>query len=79
VNSTAPSTRCALGDLREIDVRFVEGAMQFAAVSECWLITEEYEIVTPSAELLIKEATNSAAHRFVVDPQAFLEGGDVTG
>jgi hypothetical protein len=36
------------------------------------LISEEGEIVEPTPRTLLRELSNSSAHRFVIDPKAFL-------
>jgi hypothetical protein len=66
-------------DVRQLDTGFVEGLARFAATADCCFITEEFEVIPPDAGALLKEAKNSSAYRFVLDPQAFLEEGNREG
>ena len=60
-------------DAREVSVGFLERLLAFAEHVGAALVTEEGEIVVPDLEHLVREVRNSSAHRFVVDPTAYLE------
>jgi hypothetical protein len=64
-------------DVRAIDVGVLEAVARFADNAGCALLTEEFEVVPPTLDAMLKEIRNSSAHRFLLDPGAFLEQGDI--
>jgi hypothetical protein len=67
--------RCRV-DVRINNVGFLEGILRLAVLADCWIITEELEVIPSTLEALMKEIKNSSAYRFVLNPSAYLDEGD---
>ena len=61
-------------DVRKPNHQFLEGLVAFAnSIDAIFLVMEEYEIVEPKVDVLVKRMIQSNAWRFVEDPHEFLE------
>lgn len=60
-------------DAREEQTAFAELLTEFADWANAMFVTEEGEIVEPDAAAVLRELRNSSAHRFAVDPEAYLD------
>lgn len=65
-------------DLRSLDQRFIERIVDLARQSAAALVSEEGEVISVTVDAVLKEAQNSSARRYVVDPQAFFADGHTT-
>jgi hypothetical protein len=60
-------------DLRDANPPLLLTICEIGSVSDCYLLTPDMRLIEPRIELLVQEAQQSSAFRFVSDPKGFLD------